>query len=85
MFFVSSFVALAATFTLLGFIIRLWFHKDELYLDHVSVSTRQGFLLTLCALGAMFLKLLESLTWWSGLLLIVIALLIELYISRSSE
>ncbi|PIQ78194.1 hypothetical protein COV82_01710 [Candidatus Peregrinibacteria bacterium CG11_big_fil_rev_8_21_14_0_20_46_8] len=85
LFFLSSFVALAATFTLLGFAIRLIFHKDEIYLDHVSISTRQGLLLTLCALGAVFLLLLKALTWWSGLLLVAIALLIELYFSRSAE
>lgn len=86
LFFISVFVALAATFILLGFVIRSWLHKEEeIYVDHVFISVRQGFLLTACALGALVLQLLETLTWWSGMMLIVITILLELYISRSKE
>jgi len=85
LFFLSIFIAFSATFTLMGFLIRFWMHKDEIYLDHVSISMRQGLLLAISAVGALILLLLETLTWWSGLLLILITLLIELYISRSKE
>ncbi len=81
LFFLSSFFALTATFTLMGFGLRLWLHRNEIYLDHFTVSLRQGLLLTFCAIGAMFFLLLKTLTWWSGLLLIAIILLIELYFS----
>lgn len=84
LFFLSAFFALTATITLLGFGIRLWLHHYEIYLDHFNISLRQGVLLTFCALGAMGLLLLNSLTWWSGLLLIAIVILIELYFTRSS-
>ena len=82
LFFSSAFFALTATFTLLGFIMRIWFNHFEIYLDHLNVSIRQAILLTLCTLGALAFLLLNTLTWWSGLLLIAIIILIELYFTR---
>lgn len=84
LFFLSAFFAFTATFTLLGFALRLWFHHNEIYLDHFSVSLRQAFLLTFCALSALILLLLQTLTWWTGLLLILIIILVELYFSREA-
>lgn len=80
--FLSAFFALTATLTLLGFAIRLWLHRYEIYLDHLNISLRQGIMLTLCALGCFGLLLLSALTWWSGFLLIVIIILFELYFAR---
>lgn len=82
LFFASAFLALAATFTLLGFGLRWWFEHDQIYLDHLTASLRQGLLLTFCALGACILLLLQALTWWSGFLLITIIIFVELYLSR---
>lgn len=81
--FLSAFFALTATFSLMGFGIRLWLHRYEIYLDHLNISLRQGLLLTLCALGCIGLLLLGALTWWSGFLLILIIILFELYFARS--
>ncbi|MBI2638448.1 hypothetical protein HYW83_02555 [Candidatus Peregrinibacteria bacterium] len=82
LFFTSAFFALTATFTLLGFGLRLWLHQYEIYLDHLNISLRQGLLLTFCTLAAAALLLLNALTWWSGLMLIAIILLLELYFTR---
>lgn len=82
LFFTSAFFALTATFTLLGFGLRLWLHQYEIYLDHLNISLRQGLLLTFCTLAAAALLLLNALTWWSGLVLIAIILLLELYFTR---
>lgn len=83
LFFMSSFFALTATFTLLGFGLRFWLHQYEIYLDHLNTSLRQGILLTLCTLGALGLLILHALTWWSGFLLIAIIILVELYFTRA--
>lgn len=83
LFFLSSFFALTATFSLMGFGIRLWLHRYEIYLDHLNISLRQGILLTLCALGCLGLLLLGALTWWSGFLLICIIILFELYFAQA--
>ena len=83
LFFASLFFALTSTFTLMGFYLRIWLHHHEMYLDHFNISLRQGFLLSLCALLSIGFLLLNVLTWWSGLFLILINVLIELYFTRS--
>lgn len=82
LFFVSAFFAFTSTFTLLGFGLRLWLNQYEIYLDHLGISLRQGILLTFCTLCAIAFLLLNALTWWSGLLLIGIIILLEMYFSR---
>lgn len=83
LFFTSAFFALTATFTLLGFGLRLWLHQYEIYLDHLNISLRQGLLLTFCTLAAAGLLLLNALTWWSGFILILIIILLEFYFTRA--
>lgn len=83
LFFASAFFALTATFTLLGFGLRLWLHRYEIYLDHLNISLRQGLLLTLCTLSAASLLLLNALTWWTGIFLIAIIILLELYFTKA--
>lgn len=80
MFFVSLFFALTSTFTVIGFYIRVWFNRNEIYYDHINVSLRQGILLTLITLGCLLFQLLNVLTWWSGLLLIAAVTMIEFYL-----
>lgn len=82
LFFLSLSCALLATFIVLGFAMRIWMNNYEIFKEHLAVSVRQGILLTLCTLGALILLLLNSLTWWSGLLLIALIMLIELYFSH---
>jgi hypothetical protein len=80
MFFISLFFALTSTFTIIGFYIRMWVNKNEIYYNHINLSLRQGILLALIALGCLLFQLLGVLTWWSGLLLIGAITLIEFYI-----
>jgi hypothetical protein len=84
LFFISAFFAFTATFTLMGFGLRLWLNQYEIYLDHLGISLRQGFLLTVCTLCSAALLLLNALTWWSGLLLIGIIMLLEMYFTRDA-
>jgi len=80
LFFVSMFFALACTFTVIGFYLRVWFNKNEIYYDHINVALRQGVLLTVITLGCLVFQLLRVLTWWSGLLLIGVVTLVEFYL-----
>jgi hypothetical protein len=80
MFFISLFFAFTSTFTVVGYYIRVWLNKNEIYYDHINISLRQGVLLTLIALGSLLFQLLGVLTWWSGLLLIGTVTMIEFYI-----
>lgn len=80
LFFVSLFFALTSTFSVIGFYIRVWVNKNEIYYDHINVSLRQAILLTLITLGCLLFQLLGVLTWWSGLLLIAAVTMIEFYL-----
>lgn len=82
LFFLSVFFSLTATLTLMGFGLRLWLHRYEIYLDHLNISIRQGLLLSLCAMAALALLLLSALTWWTGMMLLGIIILLELYFTK---
>lgn len=84
LFFLSVFFSLTATLTLMGFGLRLWLHRYEIYLDHLNISIRQGLLLSLCAVAALALLLLSALTWWTGMMLLGIIILLELYFTRET-
>ena len=84
LFFVSLLFALIGTFTLLGFGLRRWIGKQEIYYHHLTVSLRQGLLLSICTLICIMLLILGLLTWWNGLLLVTVAVLIELYLTSKN-
>ena len=81
LFFISLFFALIGSFTLFGFGLRQWIGKNKVYYHHLSVSLRQGLLLSFCTLLCIGFLIMGVLKWWNGLLVITIAVLIELYIT----
>jgi len=81
-FFLSSlFLALVGTLTLLGFYFRVWFRRGEIYLQHISVSLRQGIFLTIAIEIALVFQILRILTWWDGILIATAVGLVEIYFS----
>lgn len=80
-FFITFFIALMATFTLLGFYLRVWVYKNEIYYNHINISLRQGILLSFIVVISLGFQLLGVLNWLSGLLLVAAILLIESYFS----
>lgn len=86
LFFLTLFIALSGTFTALGFYFRVWLFKNEIFYRHINVSLRQGVFLSLIAIFCLVFQMMKVLSWWSGLLLVAIALLLEFYFSsRDSE
>ncbi|KKR06958.1 MAG: hypothetical protein UT33_C0006G0034 [Candidatus Peregrinibacteria bacterium GW2011_GWC2_39_14] len=83
-FFLTLFIALMCTFTILGFYFRVWIYRNEIYYKHINISLRQGVMLSLIAIISLALQLLGVLNWLSGLLLVIVMLLIEAYISLKS-
>jgi hypothetical protein len=79
LFYLSLFFALVCTFTVTGFYFRVWLNKNEIYYNHINIALRQGFLLTVIALGCMTFQLIGVLTWWSGLLFIACVTMVEFY------
>jgi len=84
-FYLSLFIALSCTFTLIGYFFRLWLYKNEIFYIHINVSLRQGIILSLIAIGCLVLLMLKVLTWWSGGLLITAAVLLEFYFASREE
>jgi len=80
-FFTTLFIALMCTFTILGFYMRRWIYKNEIYYNHINVSLRQGILLSFITIICLAFQLLGVLNWFSGLLLIAACVLIESFFS----
>ncbi len=81
LFYTSLFMALVGTFTLLIYTIRLWLNKKEIYNTHLNTSLRQGALLSLMIIIDLVFQRLRVLTWWDGILLLAIIILLEFYFS----
>lgn len=85
-FYITLFIALSASFAVVGFYFRVWLFKNEIFYRHINVALRQGIFLSLITVFCLIFQMMKVLTWWSGLLLVVIAVLLEFYFSaRDSE
>lgn len=80
-FYVTMFIALSSTFAVLGFYFRVWLFKNEIFYRHINVALRQGIFLSLITVFCLIFQMMKVLSWWSGLLLVVIAVLLEFYFS----
>lgn len=80
-FYVTLFIALSATFAVLGFYFRVWLFRNEIFYRHINVALRQGIFLSLITVFCLIFQMMKVLSWWSGLLLVVIAVLLEFYFS----
>ncbi|MBU0728083.1 hypothetical protein KKA95_05345 [Patescibacteria group bacterium] len=79
LFYVSLFVALVGTLTIVIYYIRAWLNKGEIYNAHLNISLRQAVLLSAMICIGIGFQRLKVLTWWDGLLLLAIVLMIEFY------
>lgn len=85
-FYITLFVALTCTFTVIGFYFRVWLFKNEIFYKHINIALRQGIFLGLIAIFALVFQMMRVLNWWSGFLLVIICVLLEFYFSsRDSE
>jgi hypothetical protein len=82
-FYLSLFLGVAGSLTLLGFVWRYIRHRDDLLFRHVTISFRQGVLLGVLVTGALFLQSQKLLTWWNLILLVVGITLLELFLLTS--
>jgi len=85
-FYATLLMALSCTFTVFGFYFRVWLFKNEIFYKHINVALRQGVFLAFIAVFSLVFQMMRVLTWWSGLLLVVVAVLLESYFSsRDSD
>lgn len=77
-FYVSLFLALIGTFSVIGFLIRKKIIKDEVVVfHHVRHTFRQGLLISLLILIALMMLQFKLLTWWTGVLIVLLFLVLE--------
>ncbi|MFA7685853.1 MAG: hypothetical protein WCX95_03580 [Candidatus Gracilibacteria bacterium] len=85
-FYVTLFIALSCTFTVVGFYFRVWLFKNEIFYKHINIALRQGVFLGLIAVFSLVFQMMRVLTWWSGFLLVIVFVLLEFYFSsRDSD
>lgn len=84
-FYVTLFIALSCTFTVIGFYFRVWLFKNEIFYKHINIALRQGVFLGLIAVFALVFQMMRVLTWWSGFLLVIVFVLLEFYFSSKDS
>ena len=78
-FYLSLFLSVVGTMSVMGLILRMKFGKEELVFRTVTVSFRQATLLGLLVIGGLILKSQRILTWWNILFLVLALTVIEFF------
>lgn len=84
-FYVSFAIALFGFFSLLGFFFRVWFSQEPRLFVHLSISSRQGGLLSFLFVMLLLLQSNDYLFWWNVILLILAILLVEFFFTGNSS
>ncbi len=78
LFYISLFLALTGTISVIGFLIRKKIDKnDTVIFHHVRHTFRQGLLISALVLSALLLQQFKMLNWLTGILVVVLFLIIE--------
>lgn len=77
-FYSSLFLALAGTFSVIGFLIKkIILKKDQIVFHHVRSTFRQGMLGATVIILWLILLQTKLLTWWNAILLILLFAAVE--------
>ena len=77
LFYFSLALTLSGAVSIVGFVVRVAMHRDEVLSRLVGVSFRQAVLLSALAVVALILRSRDLLSWWNSILLIVVATIVE--------
>lgn len=78
-FYLSLFVSLVGTFSLVGFAFRTMMNKEEILYKKIDISSRQSIILSLLVIVTLILQSQRFLTWWNFIILIALVSLIETF------
>lgn len=78
-FFGSLLLLLSGTLTFIIFYFRIWFSNKEVIYSYLPIAIRHSVLISFIAVSLLFLNALDVLTWWDGIILVVVIILIELF------
>jgi len=77
-FYASLFLALAGTFSVIGFLFKkIILKNDQIVFHHVKSTFRQGMLVAMVIILGLILLQINLLTWWNGALLILLFAAVE--------
>ena len=77
-FYASLFLALAGTFSVIGFLIKkIILKNDQIVFHHVKSTFRQGMLVAGIIILGLILLQIKLLTWWNGILLVLLFAAVE--------
>lgn len=79
MFYVSLFLALTGTFSLVGFFGRVWFTREAVIFRHLGISTRHAVWFALLLVCALLLQGSGFLRWWNIFFLVLLFTLLEFF------
>ena len=78
LFYLSLFLSLTGTISVIGFLIRKKIDKNDIVVfHHVRHTFRQGLLLSFLILSALMLLQFKMLNWLTGPLVVILFLIIE--------
>jgi Ca2+/Na+ antiporter len=77
LFYAGLGLTLCGAVSIIGFLLRVILHRDEMLSRLVGLSFRQAVLLSALAVGALVLRSRDLLSWWNCLLLIIVATVVE--------
>ncbi len=79
LFFVSFFLVIFGIASIVGYLARRLFQRDEIAFKLVALSFRQAILIATLMTGSLFLQSRGYFTWWTALLLLLFLTLIEAF------
>lgn len=86
LFYLTLFLSLAGSFTIIGYLIRVLTAKDEMTSIRLNISGRQGILFSILIIASLILKAANQLNWLTVIISILILSLVEfLFLSLSSK
>lgn len=85
LFYISTFLALTGSFSMILFLLKKWRSDNEVFMKHILISVRQGFLLSSSTTLCLALLMLGLLRIWNGILIVALMMMIEFYLSGKDE
>jgi hypothetical protein len=86
LFYLTLFLSLAGSFTIIGYIVRIFTASGEMMRMRLSVASRQGILFSFLVIISLLLKANGHLNWLTIIITILILSLIEfLFLSLNSK
>lgn len=67
------------------FLLKKWRSDNEVFMKHILISVRQGFLLSSSTTLCLALLMLGLLRIWNGILIVALMMMIEFYLSGKDE